>query len=353
MTKRIEFIDALRGFTMILVVMWHVYGFAYSNFEYQLNSYNQIFVLFRMPLFFFISGFILYGGYRKWRSTNDCFNFVQKKSKIQLIPTAIFGLAFIFFFNYGLDDAIYDVSKKGYWFTIVLFIYFCIFAIYYIVVEKLCHIPDKIANVILMAIGLACYLFARIYCRRFLSEEIIGLLSIPNLEYFAYFVFGFLLRKYYSTCERILDSKAFSTITLLAFFSLTALHLKGYELNKYVAGGKLDIFIPLVIALLGIITLFSFFRRYESSLSQQCKVGYTLQYIGRRTLDVYLLHYFFVPHNLPMVGEFFKQYDNPILEFSLTFAIALIVIGCCLVVSSFIRVSPFLAHYLFGAKYNS
>lgn len=55
-TKRIEYIDALRGFTMILVVFSHVemtsLGFETPTFL------NSMFMSFRMPLFFFISGFI-------------------------------------------------------------------------------------------------------------------------------------------------------------------------------------------------------------------------------------------------------------------------------------------------------
>ena len=54
--KRIEYLDALRGFTMILVVMSHV---ALFNLGVDVRSdgcYHTYFQLFRMPLFFFVSG---------------------------------------------------------------------------------------------------------------------------------------------------------------------------------------------------------------------------------------------------------------------------------------------------------
>jgi fucose 4-O-acetylase-like acetyltransferase len=55
--ERIQYIDALRGFTMLLVVFAHVETF---SFQYMENAtfLGEFFKLFRMPLFFFISGFI-------------------------------------------------------------------------------------------------------------------------------------------------------------------------------------------------------------------------------------------------------------------------------------------------------
>ena len=61
MNKRIEYIDALRGLTMILVVIAHInsYTFKAENvFEY--TSLTGFLSLFRMPLFFFVSGYIAY-----------------------------------------------------------------------------------------------------------------------------------------------------------------------------------------------------------------------------------------------------------------------------------------------------
>ena len=49
----------------------------------------------------------------------------------------------------------------------------------------------------------------------------------------------------------------------------------------------------------------AFFRYYENWFTRERVVGRSLQYVGVRTLDVYLLHYFFLPH-LPAVGAWFK-----------------------------------------------
>ena len=55
---RLEWLDALRGFTMILVVAYHtVEGF---GLEVKASSSMRFLILFRMPLFFFVSGFLAY-----------------------------------------------------------------------------------------------------------------------------------------------------------------------------------------------------------------------------------------------------------------------------------------------------
>ena len=74
-----------------------------------------------------------------------------------------------------------------------------------------------------------------------------------------------------------------------------------------------------------------------------------MQYVGRRTLDIYLIHFFLLPRAL---SEFtlFKDYPMPILEFAASALIAIIIIALCLLISNVIRLSPTLAHFLFGAK---
>ena len=54
--KRIEYIDAMRGFTMLLVVFGHVLTHGLNNYSEGSVVYS-FFQTFRMPMFFFISGY--------------------------------------------------------------------------------------------------------------------------------------------------------------------------------------------------------------------------------------------------------------------------------------------------------
>ena len=88
-TKRVEYIDALRGFTMILVVFSHINIFSLDI----TNSFvNSIFVSFFMPLFFFISGFV---GFKLmvW-DKNTYLAMTKNKFLHQLVPTLILGIIY-------------------------------------------------------------------------------------------------------------------------------------------------------------------------------------------------------------------------------------------------------------------
>ena len=86
-----------------------------------------------------------------------------------------------------------------------------------------------------------------------------------------------------------------------------------------------------------------------------------LKFIGTRTLDIYLLHYFFLPRFISHLTLFPTDGRLPVAfhpspftshlsQFLIALPIALLVTAVCLAVSYVIRLSPFLAHYLFGVQ---
>lgn len=98
----------------------------------------------------------------------------------------------------------------------------------------------------------------------------------------------------------------------------------------------------------GLLVLLMSFQQYASWSSSW--VGKKLQLIGRYTLDIYFIHYFFLPRNLSMVGEWFKANPNPIIEYMLALAIAIVLIIASLLVGRIIRLNPITAHWLLGEK---
>ena len=84
-TKRIEYLDAMRGFTILLVVMWHVsyFGLGFDSSD-TFNLQQYVFVPLRMPLFFFVSGFLMYKAAFQWNYSNTA-QFLKKKVLVQVI----------------------------------------------------------------------------------------------------------------------------------------------------------------------------------------------------------------------------------------------------------------------------
>jgi fucose 4-O-acetylase-like acetyltransferase len=96
MSHRIGYIDAMRGLTMILVVYSHIQFYAYGMILS--HSFNSFFILFRMPLFFFISGWVLYKKTRIW-DKKTMLSFLSNKFKVQIVSTLIFFSLYVKFVN--------------------------------------------------------------------------------------------------------------------------------------------------------------------------------------------------------------------------------------------------------------
>ena len=100
----------------------------------------------------------------------------------------------------------------------------------------------------------------------------------------------------------------------------------------------------------GMVMVFTFFRKFASWFTKEKPLGRGLQYIGTRTLDIYLLHFFFLPESILQYNRQILAYHNTLMEVGVVLIEALLVVGACLVTSYVLRLSPFLARYLFGVK---
>ena len=92
------------------------------------SSSMPFLVLFRMPLFFFVSGFLAYKANLVW-DLPTLSRLTAKKMRVQLIPTVVF---FLFAacvirtepdFLTAVDTMLHSTTKGGYWFTLALCIH--------------------------------------------------------------------------------------------------------------------------------------------------------------------------------------------------------------------------------------
>ena len=334
-TKRIEYIDALRGFTMILVVFQHVAAYCWMINGKGISIHDYLTQI-RMPMFYFISGFVLFKATVVW-DWKQVTAFFRKKIPVQLISPFIFFLLFIYTYKVPFMDALTDHHKCGYWFTFVLFEYYCFYAI-----VRFC-IRNKWSRIILLLLGCLLYVVnsATIYDNIPLPEHIKGLLSISNWKYFLFFVLGTIVKEHFSQVEKILDNKWLLPLCITLFFLVN-----GFKDLIPVNDAVLN----LILKFSGLVVLFSFFRINRHNLGKDRVVGRTLQYIGRRTLDIYLIHFFLIPWQLKYITVF-SDHPMPIIEATVSLIIAGLIIAGSLLIGNIIRLSPFLAHWVFGAQY--
>ena len=157
---------------------------------------------------------------------------------------------------------------------------------------------------------------------------------------FPFFVLGTLVKEHFGTVQQWLDSKWLLAVCIVFYFVVNALG------DMLMASA---IPVKFLLSLTGLTILFAFFRSRQALFSRETRLGRTMQYVGRRTLDIYLIHFFLLPRNLSDF-TFFNDHPMPVIELAVSSVIAIIIIAGCLLVSNIIRLSPWLARWLFGAK---
>lgn len=337
--RRIRFIDAMRGFTMFLVVLGHIFIFSFDYYETE-SVVSSFFITFRMPMFFFISGYIGYKAVERWTPDFYLTN-LRKKAFVQLIPSFIF--LFIWCTAKG-EDFIATFIATGanvYWFTEVLFEMFLVYFTTALISNK---VSAKLFDPVLIIVAVAT-VFILSFC--FHPNAITGFLSLRAFcRYFQFFVLGLLCRKYNKKFLAFVTNQRVRTVLLVLFFSLFLLMWQGpWSENSIFFKMNHD----LVIRYTGLMLVFSLFATHADYFDLNGRISRSLQYVGTRTLDIYLLHYFFLP-DLHFLNPYFIHNDNPALEFLLAALLALVVLGLSLTFSAIIRHSEFLGHCLFGAN---
>jgi fucose 4-O-acetylase-like acetyltransferase len=341
-TDRIGYIDALRGLAMILVVYFHIAAYGFGSYEL---GYNDIIERFRMPTFFFISGWLFYKVGRTW-DRQTITSMIRKKFMVQIIPTTIFMLLYLIMFNL-LDVSSFGSDKKGYWFTFVLFEYFVL----YILAEALFNRKNSTKGEmrvlgVMLILSVGAFYYAKYYTRYAAElgtwKDFFGFLSFVKIRHIIFFWFGTFVRRHFDQFIHLTDNRFFTAFMIALFIAIivwpTLLSTEGVEYMAYLVAG-----------ISGTIICFSFFRIHAQHFSQQTWYGRGLQLIGRRTLDIYLIHYFVLPNDLVSLNVWL-QYHNNTLFVPTALILALWVVIISLLISSILRVSPLLAKYLFGAK---
>ncbi len=318
---------------MILVIYSHICHFCFGD---SLLGFNAVFFLFRLPCFFFISGWLFETMARK-----PFWQVAHRKMMVQLVPTFIFLLLLApppeFFRQLG-------ALKGGYWFTFALFEFF----ILYMLSVRLCRKWDL---GIALLIAIVSFIYSRYYHVIQTSAvgwqtyaiSFLGFLSVVVWRYYLFFYIGAWVRRHFDTFVRWTDKPVVILIITVLFAFIASTPHKNillYEIMRFYVGG-----------VSGMIMVFCFFRLSASWL-QWTRLSKPLQYIGTRTLDIYMLHFFFLPRFLLSYTDQLRAFDSSVMEFVVILLISLLVLGVTLLVSYVIRLNHFLGRYLFGVKYD-
>lgn len=319
--KRILYIDALRGFAILLVVYSHIVNLTTGS-KLFISSFNEFCLSFRMPLFFFISGFFIYSkNYNIDLIKKRCYNRIVK----QFYPTLLLlSVLVIFFFNSDFSFLFTEIWKKGYWFTItVVELFFIALPILYFVSNKIFGKKHPLLCIFTYAIiaKLIIWLISKnvslpVNC-------LFGLTAIS--KYLPYFFAGILLRANYDKFLKIITNKIVATISFVIF--IVAFILWDNELSYIFTAFSAIIFIHALA-----------FYLFKNDKVVEHKISQGLIYLGTMTLEIYLLHYFFlIPLGKYEIGGYLNAIANTTFEIPTILILSVLVSVVCLLVVRFLK----------------
>lgn len=346
--KRIGYIDALRGFTMILVVFEHIY--LDNN-----TIISQFFSNFRMPLFFFISGFISFRREQSW-SGSETLSRLGSKVRTMIVPALAIGLLFTLIYNQTpITDFFTRPTKMGYWFTFALFNMLVFYYTARWLHARRARTTIETFTKRLYVVGLlSLFTLSDLSALGYVDTTLTLSMTFKHLHFFA---FGALCSCNREWFERTMDSGIKMAVVIAGLFILSWWVISFREtiaiVNNYVDIKYLNIIhtgIKTLIGYCGILTVFGLFRRYGEFFSENRHIGKPLQFVGRNTLDVYLLHYFVLLGMPTMLRPYIVETDNILVTLVVGMTMAIAAVALSLLISRVIRLSDHLAYYLLGAR---
>ena len=176
-------------------------------------------------------------------------------------------------------------------------------------------------------------------------------LCTENLaKYFQFFTFGIITKKYNNLFLKLISSDYVRATIITAFIILLVISINSiYTISNPLIHSFVH---DEMVRYAGLMTIFIFFFIKKDFFDTSNYITDSLSFIGRRTLDIYLLHYFLVPQ-MPWFTNYLDSSNVVLLQLIVSGLISLLVVAVCLFISEVIRSSNTLAYFCFGAKTNN
>lgn len=273
-----SWIDILKGLGIILVILGHL------RVSYDVLNYIY---LFHMPLFFFISGYLM-----NVKKYDSLYQLIKKKSKTLLIPYLTLSVVSIIVYSI-IGESDIDISQAfqsliegkrneiyynvPLWFLTGLFV---VEVVYYILKKNVRN--DVILLILIIIINFIAVVYLNVI------ENPNWIWSIDTAFYYLlYYQLGNLFKIYIKDIRWSLNKILMGAVLLICVSFNIILLISPDQIQfvySYIHAKKEFLFIWLIIcAISGIVTYIA--------LSMFIKNSNTLEYIGKNSLIIFALHY--------------------------------------------------------------
>lgn len=294
---RIEYLDAIKGFAIILVVFGHVLAWNFTDLNTIMHPvvfedirfglvWNLIYS-FHMALFFMVSGYLTN------LDNKSKFQFIKKKTHRLLVPYITTGFLILIVRGH-----------YGYWFFLSLFELFLMVAF----VEAIYKLLKWKRNAIIdVTIAFVLWMLLYILHKTASLDTIVGDFG-KFISYYPPFMLGYFMRKYPNIFGKLVLRRNYS-FYLIVFIVMFAFHYS-YLVPLPIIMGKILITISgIMIQIVGSLLVFSIFNRFSITTNVHEFYGLIhnrLSMIGQYSMDIYILHILFVM-TIPQIEKFMRN----------------------------------------------
>lgn len=339
MSRRIEYIDAMRGLAMVMVVICHFFSW---SFHYQNPLYMNVNHALQIPLFFLVGGFFAPQMLRQ-----SFIKAIRDKFARLVVPAIVMMSLFLWVFNLNYVSALFDQFKQGYWFTFIMFGYTVIYALVSLISKRL-KLSDKTSDGLHLFVGvLVTYIV--LATNELLAEyPVLVLFSIAEYKNYFFYALGAVLFARRNYLFNVLKNRFLLGGSIL-FFIIGQIAIVKYGTDSLRYGAGITNICIVSVALLIIWKLFNSYPQ----LSSASRIGRFFTLVGRRSLDVYFIHYFFLPKDLTSWGIYFQSIDDVYISYLCAIALSIPLIFVSLGIGYILRLSPITSQLLLGVFDNS
>ena len=325
MTKRINYIDRMKGMAILVVVLAHVFLFSLDMGN---SLVFRFCASFEMPLFMFVSGFVAYinpqmGGRKK----------LTKRFVSYICPAFMLSyiLALYGFVVLGNRDVnVIDTLTGGLWYLKALAFFVCLQAV-------LMKCKKIWIELVVIAFAECAFLIGWKTC-----PILHQLLCLEHCFFFyPFFMMGYYFRRF-NLVEMLKAKNWIFTISLIGFICLLNANIEIHAL-RFIS----ERIVRPTLAILTITYLFAI-RENENS-----KVEQWLNNIGTKTLDIYIYHGTFVLGAYSCFDmKFIKQNEimmaNPLSYLIVAILITLFLAYASIGIGTLVRKSEILGKLIYG-----
>lgn len=344
-SKRIAYIDALRGLAMSLVVFQHIYTFSSIPLKLSDSVLSEIIRTVFLHLFFFVSGYLAYRSIH----VKEYIGKIKTKFIQLIIPTVIFSLVYSLL-EYNIISNVIHEGWATYWFTVALFMMFLM----YVLMDLMMHIfkinrDGNVASIINIMFALILFVIGK------LSQNICPIVEFSRVTlYLPCFILGILAKKHNIIYEKIIGNNIVNGISVILYiaaliiiFNKDVSILLPLQLPPFIYKAVI-IFCNITVSYFGLFVIVSFFYRMNSYFEKNGTVSKTICFFGQRTLDIYMIHYFLLPKFSFDIREYFETYYNPVLEIIVIGGLSIGIMALSTLIGELIRNSEVLSRYMLG-----